>query len=407
MKQYDVIVVGGGHGGAQTAIALRQRKFPGTIAIIGDEPDPPYERPPLSKDYLLGEKSFEKMLIRQHSFWETQQVDLLLGHSVVEVDPRKHAVQTADGRVFGYEHLVWSTGGAPRRLSCSGHDLAGIHAVRSRADVDRMLGELNACRQAVVVGGGYIGLESAAALVKLGKSVILLEALDRVLARVAGEVLAGFFTEQHRLHGVDIRLNTTVSCFEGRDGRVTSVRLADGTVVPADLAIVGIGITPAVLPLTQAGAAGINGVDVDAHCRTSLPDVYAIGDCAAHENRFADGKRIRLESVQNVNDQAIVAAKAILGLPEPYDSVPWFWSNQYDLRLQTVGIQTGHDHVVMRGEADPRGFSVVYLRQGRVVALDCVNSPREFMEGRGLVAKGISPDLAQLADRSTALKSFV
>nr|WP_253201328.1 FAD-dependent oxidoreductase [Sphingomonas quercus] len=401
------MIVGAGHGGAQAALALRQAKFAGSIAIVGDEPEPPYERPPLSKDYLAGDKPFERILIRPAGFWGERDVALLLGRRVTAIDPEARRVTTADGATIGYGRLIWAGGGAPRRLSCAGGDLAGVHAIRTRADVDRLIAELPATRRVVVVGGGYIGLEAAAVLTKSGKQVTLVEALDRVLARVAGPALSRFYEEEHRRHGVDLRLSAAVAGIEGADGRATGVRLADGAVLPAEMVIVGIGIVPAVAPLLAAGAAGGDGVTVDDHCRTSLPDIFAVGDCAAHANRFADGAVIRLESVQNANDQATTAARFIAGQPQPYDAIPWFWSNQYDLRLQTVGLSGGHDAAVLRGDPATRAFSLVYLKEGRVIALDCVNATRDYVQGRALILGRVHPDPAALADAQVPLKSLV
>lgn len=407
MTTYDVLIVGAGHAGANAAIALRQRKFGGTIGLLGDEPDLPYERPPLSKEYLAGEKPFERILIRPAAFWAERQVDLLLGRRVTAIDPDLHQVACADGQVLNYRVLIWATGGSPRRLTCSGHDLAGVHAVRTRADVDRLVAELPVVERVVIVGGGYIGLEAAAVLTKLGKHVTVLEAQDRVLARVAGAELSRFYEAEHRAHGVEIRLNVVVECLEGLADAVSGVRLADGEVLPAQAVIVGIGIEPAVAPLLEAGAAGGNGVAVDALCRTTIQDVYAIGDCAAHANRFAGGATVRLESVQNANDQAAVVTKALTGEPVPYDAVPWFWSNQYDLKLQTVGLSFGHDATVLRGDPGARSFSLIYLKAGRVIALDCVNATKDYVQGRKLVETGaaISPD--RLAETSLQLKELV
>ena len=407
MQRYDVVVVGAGHGGAQVAIALRQAKFEGSILLIGDEPDLPYERPPLSKDYLAGDKPFERILIRPERFWHDRDVVMTLGTRVTMVDPVARQVTADDGRSFGYGHLVWATGGSPRRLTCAGHDLSGVHTVRTRADADRMMDELPSVTQAVVIGGGYIGLEAAAVLAKSGKRVVVLEAQDRVLARVAGEPLSRFYEAEHRAHGVDVRLRAQVDCIRGSGGRATSVRLADGEEIAADMVIVGIGITPAVAPLLEAGAAGGNGVRVDAECRTSLPDMFAIGDCALHANDFADGATIRLESVQNANDQASVVAKVIAGQPAHYHAVPWFWSNQYDLKLQTVGLSTGFDEAVLRGDPAARSFSIVYLREGRVVALDCVNAVKDYVQGRKLVEAGARIAPAALADAAVPLKEFI
>ncbi|WP_298809333.1 FAD-dependent oxidoreductase [uncultured Sphingomonas sp.] len=406
MQQYDVVIVGAGHGGAQTAIALRQAKFAGSILLIGDEPDLPYERPPLSKEYLAGDKPFERILIRPESFWRDRAITLALGHAVTTVDAAARRVTIADGRTVEYGTLVWATGGSPRRLICAGHDLDGIHTVRNRADADRMMAELAGVRRAVVIGGGYIGLEAAAVLTTFGKQVVLLEAQDRVLARVAGEALSRFYEDEHRAHGVDVRLNVAVDCILGEGRRVSAVRLSDGEEIAADLVIVGIGIVPAVSPLLEAGARGGNGVAVDAACRTSLSDVFAIGDCALHANDFADGAAIRLESAQNANDQANVVARAIVGAPASYHAVPWFWSNQYDLKLQTVGLSAGFDQAVLRGDPAARSFSVVYLKKGRVVALDCVNAVKDYVQGRKLVEGGAVITPAALADAAVPLKEL-
>jgi len=407
MTRYDVLIVGGGHGGAQAAIALRQHGFMGTIAIISSEDDLPYERPPLSKDYLAHKRDFARILIRPISFWAERRVDMLLGTQVVTLDPVRHRLLTHRGETLGYDRLIWATGGTPRRLSCDGHELSGIHTIRSRTDVDRIKVELESTERVAVIGGGYIGLEAAAALTGLGKRVTVLEAQDRVLARVAAEPLSRFYEAEHRAHGVDLRLPIEVACIEGAGGRVNAVRLTNGCSVPCDLAIVGIGIAPTVDPLLRAGADGDNGVLVDEQCRTTLPDIFAVGDCAAHRNEFADGVTVRLESVQNAVDQAIVTAKAIMGGEARYRSVPSFWSDQYDIKLRTVGLSLGYDATVIRGDPEARSFSVVYLRRGRVIALDCVNSVKDFAQGRALVAAQLIADPATLADSTTPLKQLL
>jgi 3-phenylpropionate/trans-cinnamate dioxygenase ferredoxin reductase subunit len=314
----------------------------------------------------------------------------------------------ADGETVEYGALIWAAGGDPRRLSCAGADLAGVHAVRTRADVDTLMAQLdNGAKTAVVIGGGYIGLEAAAVLTKFDVKVTLLEALPRVLARVAGEALSTFYQDEHRAHGVDLRTEVAVDCLEGDGTTVTGVRLVDGSVLPAEIVIVGIGIIPSVGPLLSAGASGGNGVDVDEYCRTSLPDVYAIGDCAAHANDFADGAVIRLESVQNANDMGTTAAKAICGAPVPYKAAPWFWSNQYDLKLQTVGLSTGHDQTVVRGDPATRSFSVIYLKGGKVIALDCVNMVKDYVQGKKLVEARAQIAADKLADASVLLKDML
>lgn len=403
---FDVLIVGGGHAGAQAAVALRQADFRGTVAIISDEPEPPYERPPLSKEYLAGEKAFERLYIRPPAFWAEREIAMLLGRRVVAVDPVAHAVALDGGDSLRYGKLIWAAGGSPRRLSCSGAMLRGVHAVRCRADVDRMMAELPGVTRVVVIGGGYIGLEAAAVLSKLGKSVTVLEALDRVLARVAGEPLSRFYEGEHRAHGVDVRLGVAVHCIEERHGSAAGVRLADGELIDAEMVIVGIGIVPSVEPLLAAGAYGGNGVDVNRYCETTLPGVYAVGDCAAHENAFAGGRRIRLESVQNANDQATTAVKSIVGAPEPYHALPWFWSNQYDLKLQTAGLSMGYGHCIVRGEPANRSFSVCYLREERLIAVDAVNAVKEYVQARQLILAGGAVDLARLADASVPLKEL-
>ncbi|MFL6846377.1 MAG: NAD(P)/FAD-dependent oxidoreductase [Allosphingosinicella sp.] len=406
MKHYDVAIVGAGHGGAQAAIQLRQLGYEGSIALIGAEAEPPYERPPLSKDYLAGEKEFERILVRPESFWGERGIELVLGETIAAVDPAGKVLDSAEGGCFGYGTLIWATGGTPRRLLCAGGELEGVHVIRRRSDVDSIHAGLDRVRRVAVIGGGYIGLEAAAVLRKLGKEVVLVEALERVLARVAGEEISRFYEAEHRSHGVDVRLGASVAEIVGEGGRVAGVRLQDGTTIEAEMALVGIGVEAAVQPLLAAGAAGANGVDVDGLCRTSLPDIYAIGDCAAHENRFAGGLRIRLESVQNAHDQATAAARAIVGRDEPYDAVPWFWSNQYDLRLQTVGLSIGHDSTVVRGRPEERSFSVLYMLDGRVIALDCVNATRDYVQGRKLILerRTIAPE--RLTDTDVALKEM-
>ena len=408
MSNADLVIVGTGHAGAQAAIALRQNGFAGSILMLSRDPELPYERPPLSKEYLAGDKPFERMLIRPEAFWAGKAVDLRLGCAVTKVDPAGKELTVAGGDTIAYGTLIWAAGGDPRRLSCPGADLGGIHAVRDKADVDRMKAELEAgAHEVVVIGGGYIGLEAAAVLRKLGCEVTLLETQDRVLSRVAGEDLSRFYDEEHRRHGVDLRLGADVASIQGDGDRVTGVKLASGETLECDLLVVGIGIVPAVGPLIAAGAAGANGVEVDQFCRTSLPDIYAVGDCAAHANSYAGGAVIRLESVQNANDMATCAAKAICGDPQPYAALPWFWSNQYDLRLQTAGLSFGHDATVLRGDPAARSFSVIYLKEGRVIALDCVNRTKDYAQGRRLVEERavIAPEL--LLDTETELKAML
>lgn len=407
MFKADVVIVGAGHGGAQCAIALRQNGFAGSISLIGRESEPPYERPPLSKEYFAREKSFDRLYIRPPVFWEEKRVDLQLGTEVTALDPAAKQLTLSNGTSLGYGELVWAAGGDPRKLTCPGADLAGVHAIRTRADCDQLMGEIDGgVKNIAVIGGGYIGLEAAAVLTKMGCTVTLLEALPRVLARVAGPELSAFYEADHRAHGVDLRTGITVDSLIG-EGRVSGVKLGNGTVVPADAVIVGIGIIPSVGPLLEAGAVGGNGVLIDDHCRISLPDIYAIGDCAAFACDFAEGAVMRVESVQNANDQANCVARSICGQPARYHAFPWFWSNQYDLRLQTAGLSVGYDQTVVRGDPGERAFSVVYLKQGKVIAIDCVNMAKDYVQGRKLVEAGACPDLDRLVDVDVALKELV
>lgn len=405
MSYYDIVIVGAGHAGAQAAISLRQLGYGGTIAMIGDEKSPPYERPPLSKEYFAGDKSFERLLIRPVRFWEEREITLLLGQRVESVNPDAKSVDTGVA-VITYGKLIWATGGSPRRLTCNGNDATNVHTVRRREDVDAMLAQLDLVKHVTVIGGGFIGLEAAAVLTKFGKKVTVLEAQDRLLARVAGVELSSFYEAEHRAHGVDVRTGCRMECIDADGTRATAVLMQDGERIDTDMVIVGIGIVPATGPLIAAGAAGDNGVDVDAYCRTSLPDIYAIGDCAAHINGYAAGLRLRLESVQNAVDQAKSAASHIVGNEVPYDAVPWFWSNQYDLKLQTIGLSIGHDQTIVRGDPATRSFSVLYMKQRRLIALDCVNAIKDYVQGRAHVVAGavLAPEL--LADPHVALKDI-
>ena len=402
----DVLIVGGGHAGAQTAIALRSGGFSGSITILSEEYDPPYERPPLSKDYFVGEKSFERLLLRPATFWSDKEIQLLLGERVLSIDPNGHQVSTDRGLTLGYGKLVWAAGGRPRTLTCPGAELAGVHSIRSRADVVRLRDELPKVRQVAIVGGGYIGLEIAAALRKLDRPVFVVEAQDRLLARVGGEEISRFFEDQHRSRGVEFYLEATVDYIDGGPSRVGEVRLSTGERVGADMVIAGIGITPAIEPLKDAGALGGNGVLVDDHCLTSLPDIFAIGDCALQSNRYANGGLVRLESVQNAVDQANVAAKRILGQPIPNQSPPWFWSVQYDLKIQTIGLFGGYDTAVTRGDPAELSFSIVYLKNRIVTAIDAVNNVKDFVHGRALVNSHVEVDVEPLRDTSRSLKDF-
>jgi len=402
-RTFDCLIVGAGHAGAETAVSLRQLGFEGTVALLGDEAVPPYERPAISKEYLAGKKDFEQLLLRPADYWNEHRVTMLLQRRVVEVDATHHVVVCEDGEMLRYRSLVWATGGTPRLLTCPGSDLSGVRSLRGKADCDDLLAVLPNTQRFVIVGGGYVGLEAAAVLRELGHEVTLVEALDRVLARVAGEPVSRFFEHEHRTHGVDLRLGVGVSEVVGSDGRVEAVRLTDDTLIEAEQVIVAVGMEPAARPLLAAGAAPGSdgrGVVVDTVCRSSLEDVYCVGDCSVMEGG------VRIESRQNATEQARAAALAICGRPEPLQMLPWFWSHQYDLRLQTVGLNHGHDQIVVRGRPEDRSFSVAYLKDGAVVAFDCINSSRDYLQGRKLVEAGsrITPDL--LADGLRSLKEL-
>jgi 3-phenylpropionate/trans-cinnamate dioxygenase ferredoxin reductase subunit len=349
---------------------------------------------------------FERILLRPPSFWSERQVALRLSTRAVSVNADAHEVGLEGGAKVRYGQLVWAAGGSARKLTCIGGRLPGVHTIRTRSDTDKILYDLDQASRIVVIGGGYVGLEAAAVLSKLGKQVILLEALDRVLSRVAGEPLSRFYESEHRAHGVDVRLGANIDCLEGHQ-RVTGVRLADGELIECDMAIAGIGITPNVEQLAAAGASVSDGVHVDEYCRTTLADVFAIGDCALHRNRFNQSRWIRLESVQNANDQAQAVARSIMGSAQAYDVVPWFWSEQYDLKLKTVGLSAGSDDLVLRGDPRGRKFSVVYLRQGRVIALDCVNDTKDYAHGKALVQAGLEISKQRLSNTDVSLRDLL
>ncbi len=398
----DILIVGTGQAGAQAAISLRQEGFEGSITMVGEEADLPYERPPLSKDYLSGDRTPDRLLLRPPAFWAERQVKIITSTRIAQVDGK--VASSDDGHLFSFDTLIWAAGGHARRLPCPGALLGGVHMIRTRHDDDNLRADLLTAEKVVVIGGGYVGLEAAAVLTKQGKRVTVVEAQSRLLARVAGEPVSEFYRAQHEAHGVTILLNAQVDCLLGAD-RVEQVRLSDGRTLDADVVIVGIGLVPAIAALGVTG----NGVAVDAHCRTAMPDVYAIGDCAAHRNSYANDAMIRLESVQNAVDMAKAAAAHIVhgDSAKPYRACPWFWSNQYDLKLQTVGLSMGFDDMVVRGDPASRSWSLVYLRAGAVIALDCINAPRDYVQGKALVEKVVRAEKAHLADTSQPLKTLL
>lgn len=402
MEKFDCVIVGAGHGGAQAAQSLRQAGFDGSIALVGEEVDLPYNRPSVSKDYLSGDKGFDRIILRPVTFWLQRDIELRLGKRVVSVDAEAHTISCDTEETIRFGRLIWSAGGAPRRLTCPGADLPGVFYLRSKADADALMACLSDAKQAVIVGGGYIGLEAAAVLRGKGINVTLLEAQDRVLPRVTAEPVSQFYQDYHRNKGVDIRLCSAISQVQGNKW-VEGVRLSDGCEIAADILIVGIGIDPATDVLNLAGAETANGIIVNDYCETTLRDVYCIGDCAS----LRSGPGVRIESVQNANDQAAAVAKTICGDPQPYSALPWFWSNQYDLKLQTVGLNVGYDDWVLRGDAASGKFSLAYLKDGKLIAMDCINVPKDYVQGRKAIETGLEPSRVDLANPDIPLIDLV
>ena len=398
------VIVGAGHAGGQTAISLRQAGYEGRIVICGAEPVPPYQRPPLSKKYLSGELALARVFLRPESFYSGNDIELRLGNAAGEIAPERRTVVLEDGESFAFTDLVIATGSRPRRLDAPGTDLGNIFYLRSLEDSDAIRNALVAGRRLVVVGGGYIGLEIASTAKGLGLEVCVIEAADRILARVTAPEMSAYYTRAHRARGVDVRLSTLITSFEG-NGTVRSVVCADET-IPADIVVIGIGIVPNAALAASAGIRCDDGIVVDERCATSADHVYAVGDCTRHPNPIL-GRTLRLESVQNALEQARTAASNIAGTPSKYEQVPWFWSDQFDLKLQMVGMSQGHDTIVQRGSMDADDFAMFYLKEGVLIAVDAVNRPREFMACRKLVPQRPRIDPAKLADESIPMQEMV
>ncbi len=401
-----VIIIGAGQAGFQVADSLRQHGFGGTITLVGEEPNHPYQRPPLSKAYLLGDSEAERLKFRADDFYEKHAIDLKLSTTATAIDPEDKTVTLAGGAVLTYDALVLATGARVRRIPVPGADLAGVHYLKTLQDIDRIEAELADVESVSVVGAGFIGLEFAAVASKLGKTVTVFEALGRVLARVSPPVISDYYTRIHEAHGVRIMTNAGVAEFTGTDGHISGIKLADGEEIACDLAVIGIGVLPNVELAADAGLTCDNGIVVDACGRTSDPAIFAAGDCACYENPFADG-RIRLESVQNACDQGRAVAAAIAGKDEPYVAVPWFWSDQYDLKLQIAGLSQGCDQFVVRGDMETNRFSVFHFREGVFRALDAVNKGADYLMARKLLAAGKGPTPEQAADSEFPLKSLL
>lgn len=402
-----VVIVGGGHAAGMLAFTLRQKKYDGRVLILAEEPHRPYQRPPLSKAYLAGESKLDALYLKpEHSFAE-QQVELQEGVGVEAVDRAARRVQCANGETVAYDRLVLATGSQVRRLPVPGAALAGVHYLRGIADADALRAAFAGNGRLVIVGAGYIGLEVAAIATKAGLHVTVLEAADRVMQRVTGPQVSAFFADKHRSAGVDLRLEAAVSALEDDgSGRVAAVTCADGSRFAADVVLVAIGIAPRDELAREAGLACDDGILVNEHALTDDPNIFAIGDCTRHRNLYL-AQPARLESVANAVEQARVAAATITGAPAPYDAVPWFWSDQYHIKLQTAGIAHGYDETVVRGSPSDEGFGVFYLRQGKLVAVDAVNQPRIFMASKKLLAARTAVDPGALADPSVELASLM
>ena len=397
------IIAGAGHAGGQTALSLRQAGYDGRIVVCGAEPVPPYQRPPLSKKYLSGELARERVFLRPEDFYSRHDVELRLGNAVRDVDPAQRMVVLDDDEPLPFTDLVIATGSRPRRLDVPGSDLGNIFYLRTLEDADAIRDALVPGRRLAVVGGGYIGLEIASTAKGLGLEVCVIEAADRILGRVTAPEMSDYYTRAHRARGVDIRLSTEVAAFEGEG----AVRRADcgAEAVPADIVVIGIGVVPEQRLALSAGLRCDDGIVVDERCATSAAHIYAVGDCTRHPNPILS-RTLRLESVQNALDQARTAAANIAGTPSRYEQAPWFWSDQFDLKLQMVGISQGYDTIVQRGSMDADDFAMFYLKDGVLIAVDAVNRPREFMACRKLVPGRPRIDPAKLADESIPMQEM-
>jgi 3-phenylpropionate/trans-cinnamate dioxygenase ferredoxin reductase subunit len=397
-----IVIIGAGHAAGQAAASLRQAKFEGSITIIGDEAHVPYQRPPLSKQYLAGTQGTDKVYLRAEKFYADKDIQLMLDTRATQIDPGTKTINLDNGETIAYEKLLISTGSRPRKLSTEGSDLSGIHYLRTMDDVDGIRADVKPGANLVIVGGGYIGLEVAAVGIELGMNVHVLEMEERILQRVTTPEMSAYYHKLHSDRGVHIHTQTGVTGFSG-NGKVEKVLCGDESFA-ADIVIVGIGIIPNIEIAEEAGIHCDNGIVVDDHCCTSDPDIYAAGDCTNHPNPLMN-KRLRLESVPNAMDQARVSTANMLGDDKVYAAIPWFWSDQYELKLQMVGFSADGDSQVLRGDMENHQFAIFYLKDGKVVAADAVNSPKEFMLCKQLVGKPADP--AQLADPETDLKSLL
>jgi 3-phenylpropionate/trans-cinnamate dioxygenase ferredoxin reductase subunit len=399
-----IIVVGAGHAGGQAVATLRQKGFDGRIIMIGDESYVPYERPPLSKAVLAGELELERLFLKKETWYPEKQVEFVPNTAVTSIDRRARTVTTEDGRNLAYDKLLLATGTRVRKLQAPGANLENIFYLRAIDDTLAIQKRMTKGANVVIVGGGYIGLEVAAVAVKMGCHVTVLEGLDRVMSRVCAPEVSDFYEKVHADAGVVIKTGMAVTGFEGQ-GKVERVTCADDSVYPADLVIIGVGVIPNVELAAEGDLAVDNGIVVDEYCQTSDDSIWAAGDCTNHPNSLL-GRRLRLESVQNAVDQAKTAANAMCGELKEYAEIPWFWSDQYDLKLQIVGLSEPGDDVVVRGNPAERKFSVLYLRHGQFVAINAINMIKDFMAAKKLIAEGKHIDPVRAADPEVALKDL-
>jgi 3-phenylpropionate/trans-cinnamate dioxygenase ferredoxin reductase subunit len=403
------IFAGAGYAAGECAIKLRQAGYPNPITLIGTEPHLPYQRPPLSKAHLAGTLAADALLLRPETAYANARIIFIAATTVEAIDRAAQTIRLSTGATMQYAHLVLATGGHARRLTCPGAELQGVLALRTLDDVAAIRAHMHPGRRLVIIGGGYIGLEVAAVATKLGVTVTIVEAAPRVLARVAGAEISAFYERVHRDAGVAIITAAIVAALTANPAaphHVGGVALADGRHLQADFVLAGIGLIPNDHLARDAGLPLENGIRVDEYCRTEDPAILAIGDCSNHPSAFL-GRRIRLESIPNAIEQARVAADTIMGKLVPYAAIPWFWSDQYDLKLQAVGLADGHDQVLLRGDMDTRAFIVFYLRAGVLIAADAVNKPGEFMLAKRLVAAAARPDTAGLTDATRPLKELL
>lgn len=401
------VIVGASHAGVSLALQLRREGWEGQIQLVGAEKELPYHRPPLSKELLSGQKELDAIRLRPEKIYADNDIELLLGTTALKIDKEQRSLHLHDGRALQYENLALCTGAKVRQLPLA-LDSERLLYLRTAADVAQLQALAKPGKHAVIIGGGYIGLEAAAVLRKMELELTVLEIAPRVLARVTSEVLSDYLTSLHMMHGVSIKTSTQVNGIQDHEGKLQVV-CNDNTEYLADFVLVGIGVDP---NTTLAETAGVNlddGIVVDEKGCTSVPHIFAAGDCTRHPNRFAKGN-VRLESVQNANDQARVVAANMVGKASIYDAAPWFWSDQYDIKLQMAGLSSNYDSTVTRGDptnSENEGFCVFYLRAGELVAVDSVARPKEFMAGKQLIARGITPDKANLADEQIEPASWL